>query len=299
MGLLFDSLFLNFVGAVVAISVAIYGFFKYRFGYWKRRGVVQLEPSFPFGNITDLILGRSSFGEIFAQIYQELRGHPYGGVYRMFDPTLVLVDPEIIRTVLVKDFEFFRDRGFTVNEDTDPLMANLFFLAGPKWRHLRVKLSPTFTSGKMKMMFHKLSACTKELADVVSEMDGADVEMRDILARFGTDVIGSIAFGLDVNSLRQPDHEFRVWGRRVFGSTPARALVRFAKLFVPLDSIIRINNFPRDLTMYFVDMVRKTIEYREKNNVSSNDFMQLLIQLKNQGYVENKSQKQDDTEEGK
>lgn len=38
---------------------------------------------------------------------------------------------------------------------------------------------------------------------------------------------------------------------------------------------------PKDVETFFIDVVRQTIEYREKNNVSRKDFMQFLIQLRN------------------
>ena len=38
---------------------------------------------------------------------------------------------------------------------------------------------------------------------------------------------------------------------------------------------------PEDVSFYFRKMVKDTVEYRETNNVHRNDFMQLLIQMKN------------------
>ena len=35
-----------------------------------------------------------------------------------------------------------------------------------------------------------------------------------------------------------------------------------------------------------MNAVQETVEYREKNNVRRNDFLQLLIELKNKGSVE-------------
>jgi cytochrome P450 family 6 len=40
------------------------------------------------------------------------------------------------------------------------------------------------------------------------------------------------------------------------------------------------------VSKYFRRMVQDTINYREKNNVKRNDFLQLLIQIKNEGKVE-------------
>jgi hypothetical protein len=49
-----------------------------------------------------------------------------------------------------------------------------------------------------------------------------------------------------------------------------------------LPSLGRFFKFPpKDVTKYFMNMVRDTVEYRENNKVKRNDFMQLLIQLKN------------------
>lgn len=37
---------------------------------------------------------------------------------------------------------------------------------------------------------------------------------------------------------------------------------------------------------FFTGVVKDTIEYREKNKVVRNDFLQLLMELKNKGYIE-------------
>jgi cytochrome P450 family 6 len=44
-------------------------------------------------------------------------------------------------------------------------------------------------------------------------------------------------------------------------------------------------------------MVEETVEYREKNNVKRNDFLQMLIQLKNKGLLDDEEKTEDQNNE--
>jgi hypothetical protein len=51
--------------------------------------------------------------------------------------------------------------------------------------------------------------------------------------------------------------------------------------------ILGIRVLPWEVTQFFITAVRETIKYREQHNIVRNDFMQQLIQLKNQEKVQN------------
>lgn len=131
----------------------------------------------------------------------------------LFRPTVLVRDAEMIKNVLVKDFNYFHDRGFHLEEfvEDEPLLGHLFALNGQKWRNLRIKLTPTYTSGKMKMMFPTIAECGVDLIDVLSEAAevGESFEAKDLMGRFSTDVITSCAFGIVSSSLKDPNSEFR------------------------------------------------------------------------------------------
>nr|AVL92852.1 CYP450 [Locusta migratoria] len=279
----------SILGDVISTLVFVAGLLvlivKWFYGYWKRRGVPSLEPESVFGNFKDILLHRKNFGEGLQELYLRLDPHPYGGVFISLRPALLIRDPELIKSVLLKDFSHFQHRGFKVDEKHDPLSAHLFNLGGPRWRALRTKLTPTFTSGKMRLMFPLMDACAREMLDALRPLAGRreDVEIKEWNARFTTDVIGSCAFGIQCNSIRNPDSEFRKMGREVFNS-PIRALFNF--VLVRTGYLLHIKLLSPESDRFFMGVVRETVDYRKKNGVTRNDFINLLLQLQEKGHVD-------------
>nr|AAF97936.1 cytochrome P450 CYP6N3v1 [Aedes albopictus] len=267
---------------VLALTLAVLWVRK-RYSYWKERGIPYVEPSFPSGNIRGM--GRKEhFSTQMQRCYKELKGKgPVGGVFFFINPVALAMDLDFIKTVLVKDFQYFHDRSIYYNEKDDPLSAHLVALEGTKWKNLRAKLTPTFTSGKMKSMYPTIIGVAEEFQKMMeSEVGGnTEIEMKDVLARFTTDVIGTCAFGLECNSLYDPDAQFRCMGRKIF----AIAKGRFVKLiaaqqFRSLARSLHVTLIDKEVSDFFIGAVKDTIKYREENNIERNDFMSLLMKLK-------------------
>ena len=167
--------------------------------------------------------------------------------------------------------------------------AHLLQLKGSKWRIVRSKLTPTFTSSKIKMMFNLMTECAEQLQQYLDKpaRNGDILEMKDIMARFTTDVTGSCAFGLNSNTLRDSNSEFRKMGKRVLQLSVAiylRKLLRTFSSFLP--KLFHVRLLTDEMSKFFMGIVKDMIDYREKNSVVRNDFMQLLIQMKNKGKID-------------
>ena len=59
------------------------------------------------------------------------------------------------------------------------------------------------------------------------------LDVREISARHSTNIIASVAFGLDVDTISEPNHEFRENGRKIFASTFINAIRFFLKFIAP------------------------------------------------------------------
>ncbi|KAK4878167.1 hypothetical protein RN001_010673 [Aquatica leii] len=208
MVLLKENAWVNVVAIFVIVVVGVVTYFKWAYKFWQRLGVPYLEPTIPFGNVQQVVLVQTSRGEVLAEQYKtaKAKGYKHVGLYGFTTPEYMPIDLNILKNILVRDFNYFCDRGLYTNEKVDPLTAHLFLLTGNRWRKLRAKLTPTFTSGKMKTMFNAVVECSQKLKQVMGVLHSqGPINIKNFLERFTTDVIGSCAFGLNCNSFDDPN----------------------------------------------------------------------------------------------
>nr|XP_034178697.1 cytochrome P450 6a2-like isoform X2 [Osmia lignaria] len=218
--------YFQLLSAFAVVFLALYYYFTLTFDFWKDRGVNGPQPVPVFGNIKDIIMGKCALGTYTMKLYNEYKNEPMVGIFVRRSPHLVLIDLDRIKDVLIKDFSTFSNRATLIFERTEPLSAHLFNLETERWRPLRTRLSPVFTSGKIKDMFPLILECSnqlKECLEKIVEKDGL-LDCREIAARFTTDVIGSCAFGISMNALSDEESEFRRMGKQIFKSNLATML---------------------------------------------------------------------------
>ncbi|KAE8737515.1 Cytochrome P450 CYP6 [Frankliniella occidentalis] len=270
--------------AAVLVPTFMYLHYQYRYSHWKKRGVPHPKPLPLVGNFAFMITRSKSFSTAFMDFATPYKENGYCGVYQFGQPLLLVWDPEMVKQVVTKDFSSFHDRGLPSHEH-DPLSQHLFNLSGTKWRNLRNRLSPSFTSGKLKLMFPLMRDIGDELNRQVTldakKTDSHEVEISALLSRYATDVIGSVAFGIQCNCLRDQQNEFLEMSKKLFRQSPAQLARLLLELIHPkLGGLLPIKWVFSRVHHFFVNLIKDTVEYREKNNVERNDFVQLMMQLR-------------------
>lgn len=283
------SVVFTLLALVCALTYLLY---RRIFYFWTNLGVPQFKFDLTHGNIKGL--GKDYHtSEFLVKYYRKIKSinARFGGVYFFVQPLLIFTDLDLIKNIFIKDFNVFPNRGFYFNEKDDPVSAHLFSLENDAWRNARQKLSPTFTSGKIKMMFENINEVAERLfmnIDKQIEKTG-QLEVKDTLARFTTDVIGSVAFGIECNSLEDKNSKIYDVATKGFNMKPGRFLL-FKRImqshFKNLARKLHLKSVPEEMSSFYLEITKETVEYREKNpQVNRQDFMNLLVQMKKENLV--------------
>ncbi|XP_011192513.1 cytochrome P450 6a22-like [Zeugodacus cucurbitae] len=277
------DIFLVFCSTLIVLLI----YLRHKYQYWQLLGVPQLKMNYIFGNLFRIKTIHTT--ELIHEVYQQFRGEAkLVGTYIFTQPIAIVLNLDLVKSILIKDFNKFTDR-FIQRKIDSVITDNLFRLHGDQWRPLRTKLTPTFTSAKMKFMFPTVVTVASQLDAVFDSLlankRSVDVELHDMMGRFTTDVIGHCVFGVECNSLKDPNVVFRRIGHRIF--YPRYLSIRLRTFMVTYPAIYKflklfnIKETPKDVEAFILQLVRDTVRLREEQNIQRNDFLNLLIELKN------------------
>jgi cytochrome P450 family 6 len=132
------------------------------------------------------------------------------------------------------------------------------------------------------MMFDTiLDISEKFMTTVESESSevGESVEIKEIMARFTCDVIGSIAFGIECNSLKDKNSKFYEMAIKSMDSFDfiQRLILMGHKRIA---RALRMKLTPSDVSDFYMDVVKSIVDYRSQiKNVDQPDLMNILINM--------------------
>ncbi|CAG9864387.1 unnamed protein product [Phyllotreta striolata] len=269
-----------YITTLALIAVALYLFYRYltrRHNYWKTRGVPYEEPYSLAGNFWEVFSGKTQIGKHLGKLYSRYNT-PYFGIYILGKPYLVIRSPEIVKNMAIKDFRNFDDRTFACDKNADELAANsLFIMRNPDWKYIRNKLTPMFTSGKLRSMIDIVKTSAKSMETHLSARDSAILDIKEVSSKYMTDVVASCFFGYEANAFGDDDSEFFNFTKTMFASKWS-FLSLFSYFFAPaLVSMLKLPFMEYGvLKGIFLD----TLAYRQRNGCRRNDFVDLLLQLR-------------------
>lgn len=270
----------------VLVALFLYYYFTKRFNYWKIRKVPCLQPLPFFGNFKELFFFKKNVGEILREIYDKTTGS-YVGIFVLNDPCLVIRDPELVKVILVKDFQNFTDRLVGGSEKADKISAHLLFtMKYIEWKNVRYRISPAFSTGKFRQMLpHMQEICDELKSHIFNRISKtSEIEVKDLFSKYSIDMISSCAFGINSNSLKYEDAEFAIQAKKLFKySNPIRGF-SFCMYFIApqLVEMFKLKFVEPSAGKFLADVFWRMMTEREENNFARHDLIDLLVKLKNE-----------------
>nr|ALX81391.1 cytochrome P450 [Liposcelis entomophila] len=264
--------------------IILYLLYEQQSNIWEKKKVPCLKRKFLFGNIWPALTLKRALAQYFDDMYKEAGDVPYFGFYVMNKPGLLIKNPEIIKNVLVKDFNVFMHRNFDISHNLDPIArGNTFFNNTARWRGLRANLSPMFTSSRIKFMFSLMSEVADDLKKKISkECDKEGVtDVLELNAQYTTDIISSVVMGFKSNCLTDPNSVYRKVGKKALELTAPRAF-QFVTMFLtpPIANLLRYRSMPPETANMMGETFETMVKHRKENNVQRNDLIEHLNQLR-------------------
>jgi cytochrome P450 len=255
---------------------------KRKMSWFQSIGIPSDPPSLLFGN-----LGKIQEKGMHACIDEWTK--KYGKLFGFYEgprPVLVVSDVDMIKQILVKEFSSLRGRKVFVLNSQDDKFANMFFTQGPRWKRLRVLAAPTFSALKMKEMSPLINLTVDQLMDVAADISagGKPFDIHELFQRLTLDTIACCAFGLDINSLKDPNTMFLRKCRQLFSSFEVRRplfkfLIPFAMVFPDFFGYIRpyVRPFIPFMIRWFHNAAAEIIKQRKADKSDRLDFIQLML----------------------
>ncbi|KAG7158448.1 Cytochrome P450 3A11-like 1 [Homarus americanus] len=271
---------------VALLVVAAWLYSKYCHTYWAARGVVTIPGYIPFLGHSHKLF-RTSYPRwlYIDEVYKNLTGSKFCGYYDQLTPTLMLMDPELVKTILIKDFNHFADRrnfGMTSKRD-ETVKEMLSFSNGDHWKRIRSVLSPIFNSSRIKGIFPLVALKADALVDYIHReiKSHSALPLRKTFALYTLEVISSCAFGVETNSFQGEEQIINDMADKLLNVSGSRfrnmkTLLFF--LFPRSCSFFKISFSPPEI-VFFENVIMETMKQREKGG-KRGDFLDLMMEAR-------------------
>lgn len=202
------------------------------------------------------------------------------GIYELRRPSLFVMDPDMLKTILVRDsFTVFPNRsnlGLSGN-----LSDAMVFSEDDKWRRLRNIITPAYSSGHVKEMFQLMkyhsSKMVKSLKDKAKSKEV--ITVKEIFGSYSIDVMGSTILSVDMDATNSPSADLTFHANNLFKISPL--LFMFIGCFpfvIPLLDWLGVAFFSKQSYAFFKKIVEKIRQDRSSSpDKKQADFLQYLL----------------------
>ncbi|KAK5646917.1 hypothetical protein RI129_005381 [Pyrocoelia pectoralis] len=280
-----------YVKPIILLVIFAWLLYKYSIGnykYWQKKRVQYVKPIPPFGNLLPILTSQLTLGALLAKYYNQFKCSLFG-IYVLNKPVLVVRDPTLIKRILVKDFRYFHNRSVMSDEECDALVSNmLFFSKSPEWKYIRNKMTPIFTTGKMKNMFNLVQNVGSDMVTYLNKHDeNSYVDAKEVCSKYSTDVISSCAFGINAHCFKSENSPFYMITTKMFGFNWQSGFNQSSYFLAHgLVKLFKMPFFDRKISNFLRQVFWDTLRERERTNIARNDVIDAMKDFKDNPHLD-------------
>lgn len=249
--------------------------------YFRERNIASPKHRFFFGHLIDIWSSQRYSKQL------ERWSRVHGPIYGLFEgstPIYVVSDLDFLEEVYIKQFSLFHSRHV-------PFLArmgkgtheNLFGSLGDTWKRQRSIISPSLSTGKLKLMFPIIRQSIETFLEICSSSEGQEISIDKFYKRMTMDIIckskilsvdrsslvffssGKSSFGIESDMQHQHDNLYLTKSQQVVQVDFEKLLiVKLSSLF-PWTKSLLARLFSMQLNLFrtisrFVPLVNRLTE---------------------------------------
>ncbi|KAK4876459.1 hypothetical protein RN001_012881 [Aquatica leii] len=207
--------------------------FNKKFCLLEKEKCAFLSPSLLFGNVLPILTGKFQASVFFNKLHSSTN-LPYLGLFVFNRPFVLIRDLDIIKHILLKDFDYFMNKTVKTSKHDRIGSKMLILRKDQSWRISRRNVSPIFTPKKLRSMFCGINQVTDNLINYIEKVATKNpLDSRNVGIKFGVNVVSSCLFGLKINALENQESEFLRMTLRLLEISLSRGIQVISCFFVP------------------------------------------------------------------
>lgn len=265
--------------------MSLISFWWYRnFNFWQRRKIPNVRGLFG-GSFKELITFKTSVPLQMSRIYQDPKFENAAviGIYFPHRPALLIRNPDLLKSVFVKDFSYFRTRFVRTENKSDLIGKPILFSAPYKlWKEMRSKITTMFSESSAKRLYPLIRKVGENLETHMKNIQsGSIIEMRNLTNLFTMDVINTTIFGIESNVLENPEDPLAMEMKRVSHFNAKRYFHLFLMTTLPqLTSILGVRVFYKETDEFLKTTTSILMAERERLGIKRWDLIDIFVKLK-------------------
>ncbi|XP_055325952.1 probable cytochrome P450 6a13 [Sitodiplosis mosellana] len=268
---------------LLGVVTLFYVWLKWHYTFWKRNKVAGPKPTLFVGNIGSSLNFSEHWGVITTDWYREYTNEPYIGYYKLFKPAILVRNPDLIKDIMITNFNSFRNNDKALSKKQNPLLAtNPEFMQDEEWREGRKMMLKLFTQNKIRSIIPVMDSVGADFVKYIKSFPAnTDLNAKEISVQFTTENVIKCTFSIDPGCFnKEQESEFLKAGKKVYTPSSLVALKFLSLEFMPKWAMDII---PNSFLSASVDRLFRTLVETNKASRSKNsqrqDILQILLKL--------------------